>query len=59
VAKGAPLVVMEAMKMEHTVTAPRSGRIGELFCAVGDQVREGTELLVLESEGIRTSGESS
>ncbi len=48
VARGAPVVVMEAMKMEHTVTAPRSGTVGRLLVAVGEQVREGTELLVLE-----------
>jgi 3-methylcrotonyl-CoA carboxylase alpha subunit len=48
VAKGAPLVVMEAMKMEHTVRAPRAGTIGPVFIAVGEQIKEGTELLVLE-----------
>jgi 3-methylcrotonyl-CoA carboxylase alpha subunit len=47
VARGAPLVVMEAMKMEHTVTAPRDGKVESLFCAPGDQVKEGAELLVL------------
>jgi len=49
VARGAALVVMEAMKMEHTVTAPAAGVIAEIHCAVGDQVREGTELLRLEN----------
>jgi 3-methylcrotonyl-CoA carboxylase alpha subunit len=48
VAAGAPLVVMEAMKMEHTVTAPAAGTVAEVHCAVGDQVREGVELLRLE-----------
>jgi 3-methylcrotonyl-CoA carboxylase alpha subunit len=48
VARGTPLVVMEAMKMEHTVTAPRAGIIGQLRCAVGEQVKEGAELLVLQ-----------
>ncbi|WP_234053316.1 MULTISPECIES: acetyl/propionyl/methylcrotonyl-CoA carboxylase subunit alpha [unclassified Xanthobacter] len=48
VAKGAPLVVVEAMKMEHTVAAPRDGRIKALNFAVGDLVDEGAELLVLE-----------
>ncbi|HUQ09009.1 MAG TPA: acetyl/propionyl/methylcrotonyl-CoA carboxylase subunit alpha [Steroidobacteraceae bacterium] len=47
VARGAPLVVMEAMKMEHTVTAPRDGEVERLCCAAGDQVKEGAELLVL------------
>jgi len=39
---------MEAMKMEHTVTAPADGTVASLHCAVCDQVREGTELLRLE-----------
>ncbi len=47
VERGAPLLVLEAMKMEHTVTAPRAGVIERILCAVGDQVRESAELLVL------------
>jgi 3-methylcrotonyl-CoA carboxylase alpha subunit len=45
VPKGAPLVVLEAMKMEQTVTAPSAGKIGRVLCEVGEQVREGAELL--------------
>ncbi|MDI4666548.1 acetyl/propionyl/methylcrotonyl-CoA carboxylase subunit alpha [Xanthobacter autotrophicus] len=48
VAKGAALVVVEAMKMEHTVAAPRDGKVKALKFAVGDLVDEGAELLVLE-----------
>ncbi len=48
VARGAPLVVIEAMKMEHTVTAPRAGVVEKLFCAAGEQIKEGTELLILK-----------
>ncbi|MGU3496453.1 acetyl-CoA carboxylase biotin carboxylase subunit [Xanthobacteraceae bacterium A53D] len=48
VAKGAPLVVVEAMKMEHTVTAPRDGRVKSVHFSVGDLVDEGAELLLLE-----------
>ncbi len=44
---GTALIVMEAMKMEHTVTAPSDGTVAELHCAAGDQVREGDELLKL------------
>ena len=47
VARGAPLVVMEAMKMEHTITAPAAGVVQKVMCAVGEQVKEGTELLVV------------
>ena len=45
VTTGQALAVMEAMKMEHTIAAPRDGRVGELLYAVGDQVGEGEELL--------------
>ena len=44
---GQPLAVMEAMKMEHTLAAPRDGVVAELLYAVGDQVPEGAELLKL------------
>jgi 3-methylcrotonyl-CoA carboxylase alpha subunit len=44
---GQPLAVMEAMKMEHTLHAPRDGEVGELLYRVGDQVPEGAELLRL------------
>ena len=47
VVQGQPLAVMEAMKMEHTIAAPRDGTIAELLYAVGDQVSEGGELLRL------------
>ena len=47
VSKGQPLAVMEAMKMEHTIAAPRDGVIEALLYSVGDQVAEGGELLTL------------
>jgi 3-methylcrotonyl-CoA carboxylase alpha subunit len=47
VRSGQPLAVMEAMKMEHTIAAPRDGTVEELLYAVGDQVAEGGELLRL------------
>ncbi|NML47294.1 acetyl-CoA carboxylase biotin carboxylase subunit [Ramlibacter sp. G-1-2-2] len=47
VAKGQPLAVMEAMKMEHTIAAPADGTVAELLYAPGDQVAEGAELLKL------------
>ena len=49
VARGQPLAVMEAMKMEHTIHAPRDGQVTELLYAVGDQVVEGGELLRLKT----------
>ena len=51
VAKGATVVVIEAMKMEYSVTAPRDGAVAELFVAAGDQVHEGVTLLNLKAEG--------
>jgi 3-methylcrotonyl-CoA carboxylase alpha subunit len=47
VSKGQPLAVMEAMKMEHTISAPHDGVVQELLYAAGDQVAEGGELLRL------------
>jgi 3-methylcrotonyl-CoA carboxylase alpha subunit len=47
VARGAPLIVMEAMKMEHTITAPGAGVIEKVMYANGEQVKEGAELLSL------------
>ncbi len=45
VERGTPLLVMEAMKMEHTIVAPRDGKVIEILYAVGDQVAEGAELV--------------
>jgi 3-methylcrotonyl-CoA carboxylase alpha subunit len=44
---GQALAVMEAMKMEHTISAPKDGTVAELLYAPGDQVAEGAELLKL------------
>jgi len=45
VTKGTALLVMEAMKMEHTIVAPADGTIGAILFGVGDQVAEGAELV--------------
>ncbi|WP_298439902.1 acetyl/propionyl/methylcrotonyl-CoA carboxylase subunit alpha [Geobacter sp.] len=50
VAKGRPLMILEAMKMEHTITAPRDGLVARLNFAVGCLVSEGVELLTLSDE---------
>ena len=47
VTAGQALAVMEAMKMEHTITSPRDGKVEALLYAPGDQVAEGGELLRL------------
>ena len=49
VKKGTALLVMEAMKMEHTITAPSDGTISEFLFGAGDQVAEGAELLKFNS----------
>lgn len=46
---GAPLVVLEAMKMEHSIRAPRAGVVAALFCSPGELVAEGTPLVELEA----------
>jgi 3-methylcrotonyl-CoA carboxylase alpha subunit len=48
VTKGAPLLILEAMKMEHTIFAPGDGEVKEIHYAAGEQVAEGAELLRLE-----------
>jgi len=45
VRKGAPLIVLEAMKMELTLYAPADGTVAALRHAVDDMVEEGTELV--------------
>jgi len=51
VEKGQPLIVLEAMKMEHTLCAPRDGIIAEVLADAGDQVTDGMVLVHLEPEG--------
>jgi len=45
---GTPLVVLEAMKMEHSIRAPHAGVVAALFCGPGELVAEGTPLVELE-----------
>jgi biotin carboxyl carrier protein len=46
---GQVLMIMEAMKMEHSVTAPRDGTVGQLLVTAGDQV-DADALLVVVAE---------
>ncbi|HEY4472719.1 MAG TPA: acetyl-CoA carboxylase biotin carboxylase subunit [Stellaceae bacterium] len=50
VRRGQPLIVIEAMKMEHTVTAPADGVVDAVRFAPGDLVEEGAELIALAPE---------
>ena len=49
VRQGQPMMVIEAMKMEHTIAAPRDGVVATVNFAAGDLVEEGAELIALEA----------
>ena len=51
VRRGEPLIIIEAMKMEHTVAAPVDGTVEAVGFAVGDLVEEGAELIALTVPG--------
>jgi acetyl-CoA/propionyl-CoA carboxylase biotin carboxyl carrier protein len=51
VSVGQPVLVVEAMKMEHTVTAPAAGTVAELTAKPGQQVRMEETLAVIDPEG--------
>ncbi|HQZ33162.1 MAG TPA: biotin carboxylase N-terminal domain-containing protein [Ilumatobacteraceae bacterium] len=48
VAAGQPLVVLEAMKMEHQVTSPHAGTVGEVFVQAGQQLDSGQPLVTVD-----------
>ena len=50
VKSGETLVILEAMKMEHSIKATEDGVISELFIASNDQVENGALLMVLDSD---------
>lgn len=49
VAKGAALVILEAMKMEHQIVAPQEGKVAKINCREGELVQPGVELVELAS----------
>jgi 3-methylcrotonyl-CoA carboxylase alpha subunit len=51
VVEGTPLIVLEAMKMEHTIKASADGVVERVPFSVGDMVSEGDELVALEEVG--------
>ncbi|MFT4187812.1 MAG: biotin carboxylase N-terminal domain-containing protein [Aeromicrobium sp.] len=51
VAKGDTVVVLEAMKMQHTIAAPTDGVVSELAVSAGQQVETGAVLAVINAEG--------
>ena len=48
--KGMPLLILEAMKMEHTITAPAAGVVKAFCYAAGEQVTDGAALVEFEGE---------
>ena len=48
VARGAPLMILEAMKMEHTITAPADGVVAAVNYRAGDRVKEDAVLVELD-----------
>jgi len=51
VARGAPLIILEAMKMEHTLLAPTDGTVTRFYFKPGERVEEGADLLDFASRG--------
>jgi propionyl-CoA carboxylase alpha chain len=47
---GETVVTLEAMKMEHAVTAPSAGRVADVYVHVGDQVVRGQQLAIVEPD---------
>jgi len=50
VVRGQALMILEAMKMEHTIIAPKAGVMSKVHFSAGDQVLEGAALLAMEAE---------
>ena len=49
VRRGQPLVIVEAMKMEHTILAPMDGVVEQICFGAGERVSEGAQLLKLKA----------
>jgi 3-methylcrotonyl-CoA carboxylase alpha subunit len=49
VKRGQPLLIVEAMKMEHTILAPMDGVVEEVCFGSGERVSEGAQLLKLKA----------
>ena len=50
ITKGQKLLVMEAMKMNHSISSDRDGIVKEIYVNIGDQLETGTSLLLLKSD---------
>jgi len=50
VTQNQPLLILEAMKMEHTISAPSNGVISEILYDAGEMVEDGVELIVIDAD---------
>jgi 3-methylcrotonyl-CoA carboxylase alpha subunit len=50
VAKGDPLLILEAMKMEHQIVAPYGGTVEAIHCGAGELVQPGIDLISIARE---------
>ena len=57
VTAGQPLIWLEAMKMEHTITAPSDGVVTQLDVTVGQQVEVGTVLARVQNPAAAEEGD--
>lgn len=48
--RGTPLLVLEAMKMEHQIAAPHAGKVMEIRCSIGELVQPGVDLVEIEPQ---------
>jgi len=48
VTKGTPLVILEAMKMEHVIAAPYDATVAAINCKEGELVQPGNDLIELQ-----------
>jgi propionyl-CoA carboxylase alpha chain len=57
VERGRPVLVLEAMKMQHTVTAPHDGVVTDVLVTAGAQVTAGSVLAVVRPDEQMEEGE--
>jgi len=50
VTQNQPLLILEAMKIEHTISAPSNGVISEILYDAGEMVEDGVELIVIDAD---------
>ena len=50
VTRGMPMLILEAMKMEHPIVAPRDGTIASVNCSEGELVQPGLELVTMKDQ---------